>query len=75
LSAPGIRHPTFGTDCDINREPQLCSLCDAPIAEDDVPLQLFGGKRPDGDVFAWVYCDQCSVSILTLTTRRKSSPS
>lgn len=71
MSAPAIRHPVFGVDCDLNREPQLCSLCDAPIAEEDVPLQLFGGQRPDGDTFAWVYCDLCAPKILTLALRKK----
>lgn len=64
MTAPGHRHPVFGTDCDMNAEPQLCSLCDKPIPEESVPLMLFGAERPDGDCYAWVYCDGCSLTVL-----------
>lgn len=64
MSAPGIRHPVLGTDCDLNRDPQLCSLCDAPVGE--VPIMVFGGARPDGDDFAWVYCEPCGEIVMTI---------
>lgn len=72
MSAPGIRHPVFGLDCDLGTEPQLCSRCDKPIPEEDVPLIVFGDKRPDGDCFAWVYCDLCTVVVLLTSGALKS---
>jgi hypothetical protein len=52
------RHPTLGHDRQLREQPLLCSLCDAAIPEDHVPLMIFGPDR-GRDTLAWVYCEAC----------------
>lgn len=70
MSHASERHPVLGWDRDLNSELQLCSLCEHAIPEDAVPLTIFGGDRPDGDCYAWIYCDDCTDVVLIATKGR-----
>ena len=63
----------FGQDRQLRDSPQLCSRCDVKIADEDVPLILFGPDgmlKDDGDILAWVFCDGCTRVVLSHATRR-----
>ncbi len=58
------RHPVCGQDRQLRDDPQLCSVCDAEIPEEAVPLMMFGPPLPGGDCLAWVYCDDCAGGVI-----------
>lgn len=55
------RRPGVGSPCRVAPDPEIdnvCSLCGGKVPA--VPMMLFGSEpRADGDIDAWVYCDDC----------------